>query len=255
MNLEIQTRKSVRKYKINNVSKEHLELINNIIAETTSLNNIEIDCILIENGAVITDTFKGIISKYTKVIAPHYLVFTSEKKEGHLENIGFIGEQIVLKMIALGIGTCWIGGINKNLLIEKVKIKDNHVYVIVIAFGYPIEALSIVNKRNRINLEKIVTGNIHDSLKTTLEALHVAPSTINSQPWRIVANDLVWDMYLESKNMITKKIIFDKNKIDIGIGLSHIFITAKENKYTVEFNNKSKANIKNKEYITTITFN
>ena len=42
------------------------------------MTTIPMEVFLIEDGEKITDTFKGLISKYTKVVAPHYLAFTSE---------------------------------------------------------------------------------------------------------------------------------------------------------------------------------
>ena len=46
----------------------------------------------------------------------YHLAFTSEIEEGHLENIGFIGKEIVFRLTEIGIGTCWLGCeiFNKN---------------------------------------------------------------------------------------------------------------------------------------------
>ena len=40
--------------------------------------------------------------------APLYLLLLSEEKEGWLENAGFVGEQLFLKLIELGLSACWL---------------------------------------------------------------------------------------------------------------------------------------------------
>ena len=110
-------RRSVRNYQETSISQVDIEKIKTIISETNHLNdNIPMECYLIEDGSKIINTFTSLMSKYTKISAPHYLAFTSESKDDYLENIGYIGEQIVLKMTELGIGTCWVGvSINQNI--------------------------------------------------------------------------------------------------------------------------------------------
>ena len=40
--------------------------------------------------------------------APLYVLLLSEEKEGWLENAGFVGEQLFLKLIELGLSACWL---------------------------------------------------------------------------------------------------------------------------------------------------
>ncbi|MBU3161403.1 nitroreductase family protein [Clostridium frigoris] len=253
----IKLRKSIRKYKDVDVSPEHLQNIKTIINGAKHLfNNIPMEVLLIEDGSKITDTFKGLISKYTKVKAPHYLAFTSEIQEGHLENIGFIGEEIVLMLTELGIGTCWLGSAIKQDLFKTIfTVKENQNYIILIAFGYPLEPLKPVTTRKRFDKSKIITGALDTQYETIVQSIIDAPSAINSQPWKLAINNNKFDLFLENKNILTKKILKDTNHIDIGIGLSHLYNSAIELGYKIELKKASHKDMGNSEYIISAILN
>jgi hypothetical protein len=82
-------------------------------------NNINIKIHLVENGQSIHDILPGIIGGYGKVRAPHYLIVTSEEKEGYLQNIGYTLQGVVLKLTAMSLSTCWLGGSIKNGLLDN----------------------------------------------------------------------------------------------------------------------------------------
>ncbi len=257
----INSRKSIRNYKDISVSAEHLQKIKTIINEAKPLfDNIPMETFLIEDGKKITATFKGLIGKYTKVEAPHYLAFTSEIKEGHLENIGFIGEEIVLKLTELGIGTCWVGAAVKEEIFKAiVKVQDKQRYIILIALGYPVEALKPVETRKRLGRSKVVTGSYENQYEnkyeTIIKALIDAPSAVNSQPWKLFINNNKFDLYLENRNILTKKLLKDMNHVDMGIGLNHLYNSAIELGYKVELKKTSHNEEGNSLYIISAILN
>ena len=60
-------------------------------------------------GAEAGSLLKGCVGYHDLMIeAPHYLVIASEPAPSYLENAGFMGEDLVLKMTELEIETCWI---------------------------------------------------------------------------------------------------------------------------------------------------
>jgi len=257
MMLAINSRKSIRNYKDTKVSAEHFEKIKTIINEAKPLfDKIPMDVVLIEDGEKITSTFKGIIGKYTKVKAPHYIAFTSEIAEGHLENIGFIGEEIVLKLTELGIGTCWLGSTIKAGMFKKLfKIKDKQTFIILVAFGYPTIEIKPVETRKRLDKSKVVTGAFEKQYETIIQALIDAPSAINSQPWRLLIKDNKFDLYLENKNLLTKMMLKDTNHIDMGIGLNHLYNSAIELGYNVELNKTPHNELGSSLYIISVILN
>jgi nitroreductase len=245
------SRKSIRNYKDKNLSPEHLQKVKTIINEAKPLfNNVPMETLLIEDGKKITSTFKGLIGKYTKVEAPHYIAFTSELKEGHLENIGFIGEEIVLKLTELGIGTCWVGtAINEDEFRTITKVQDKQSYIILIAFGYPTEELKPVATRKRLDKNKVVTGTYENQYETIIQSLIDAPSAVNSQPWKLSVMSNKFDLYLENRNILTKKMLKDMNHIDMGIGLNHLYNSALELGYKIELKQTTHSEMGNAKYI------
>jgi nitroreductase len=253
----INLRKSTRNFKENSVSKSDLQKIKTFINEAKPLfENIPMEVLLIEDGEKIKATFKGLMDKYTKVKAPHYLAFTSQIQEGHLENIGFIGEEIVLKLTNLGIGTCWVGSaIKQDVFKNIVKVQDKQSYIILVAFGYPVEELKPVATRKRLDRSKLVTGAYENQYETIIQSLIDAPSAVNSQPWKLSINNNKFDLYLENRNILTKKMLKDMNRIDMGIGLSHLYNSAVELGYKVELSQTSHSEVGNSLYIISAILN
>lgn len=247
----INFRKSIRNYKEESVSPEDLKKIKNIINEAKPLyENILMETFLIEDGEKIQDTFKGFIAKYTKVKAPHYLAFTSEIVEGHLVNIGFIGEEIVLKLTQLGIGTCWLGApIKQDQFKTIVNVQGDQKFIILIALGYPVKQLSLVENRKRLDKSKVITGAYENQYEPIIQALIDAPSAINSQPTKLSIDNNKFDLYLENKNLLTRNMLKDTNHIDVGIGLNHIYNSAVELGYFVELKQTPHNELGNSPYI------
>ncbi|CAH2214854.1 nitroreductase family protein [Tepidibacter aestuarii] len=252
----MKSRKSIRKYQEKPVSKKDFEKIAQFITQAKPLHKeTDMDVIVFEDGEKIKQTFTGIAKLYAKVKAPHYLAFTSETKEGYLENIGFIGEQIVLRMTELGIATCWLGSpIDQKIFSRIANVKNNQSYIILIAFGYPETEFSFITNRKRLKIEEFVSGDIYDIHVPIIEALNIAPSAVNSQPWRVVSEGNTWHIYLNWKNALNKKILYTMNKIDIGIGISHIVFAAEELGYNVSMKKENTGELKKHEYITSIAF-
>ena len=99
MNEIIRKRKSIRKYDLTPLDAATLEKVRAKIAGVKPLYSN------IRYSIEITDKTKGIMG----VKAPHYLIFGSEEKDGSLENIGFIGQQMDLFFSASELGSCWLG--------------------------------------------------------------------------------------------------------------------------------------------------
>ena len=99
MNEIIRKRKSVRKYDMTKLDAATLEKVQAQMENVTPLfPNI---CYSIE----LAEKTKGLFN----IKCPHYLIFGSEDKDGYLENVGFIGQQLDLFLSANGLGAVWLG--------------------------------------------------------------------------------------------------------------------------------------------------
>ena len=139
-------------------------------------------------------------------------------------------EKIVLDMTAAGLGSCWLAGTCKSKDIEKaVKLSKGEKVVAVIPFGIPadhkrfIEVLqgSMVRSRSRKPFEKLfsLSADAPQCYSQILEAVRLAPSAANAQPWRII---------VDSSGNATFTSATDNayTMLDMGIALSHFTLAA-----------------------------
>lgn len=155
----------------------------------------------------------------TRWSAPYYLALYSEKKDNYLENIGFVFQQVSLFMQGIGIGSCWVG-------LGSIK-KKNPEFVILMAFGK-----SDKMTRNLVDFKRKGLEKISDSMDERLTPARLAPSAVNSQPWYFKHAGDGFDVYQVNQNIIKRQFFKKWNPIDVGIALSHMYIT---NEKTFEF--------------------
>lgn len=222
-------RRSVRKYSDKKLSRSFLDKLDKYTDDLDKLyGGININTHIVDS-AKIHHIISGIIGSYGKIKAPHYMVVTSENKEGYLENVGFAIEPLILKLTTAGIGTCWIGGhVPKGELEDILDIKKDHETVILISFGQA-EKRTLRNKKKakRKDISKITIGNLKDGWKKFIECAKYAPSALNTQPWRFKTEKDRLHAYSIKRSRFTKMITGDLHllhRIDVGIALSHIKI-------------------------------
>ena len=111
------------------------------------------------------------------------ILLYSEKKEGYLPNIGYIGQQLDLWLASMNIGALWFG-IGKT----DVASEANLDFVIMIAIAKMEESQFRKNmfKSKRKPLEEIWSGEHY------LEIANIArfaPSACNTQPWIVESSE------------------------------------------------------------------
>ena len=71
-----------------------------------------------------------------------------------------------------------------------------------------------------------------------LEAVRLAPSASNKQPWRIIKEGHIWHLYIQRTRKYPPSIFkllingSDLQQIDLGIAMAHFDLSAKENQIT-----------------------
>lgn len=207
-------RKSVRKFDSNKLNDSTLREIDRLIKEMKPLNHSIRTKVIVESSEEVGGLFA--------IKAPHYLLVYSESAEDALVNVGYMLQQMDLKLSEMKLGCCWLGMAKPSRKREDIGDLD---FVIALAIGTPNEAYyRSLEGFNRKPISAISEGTGHNEL---IEAVRVAPSATNSQPWYIkVASDQL-DVY-RVKNNPLKALVMDRmNQIDIGIALCHLHIAAK----------------------------
>ncbi len=141
----------------------------------------------------------------------------SEKKDGYLPNIGYIGQQLDLHLASLDIGSLWFG------IGKTEESMEGMEFVIMIAIAKVEKSRFRKNmfKSKRKPLGEIWFGEHY------LEIANVArfaPSACNTQPWTVEGSEGELKVYRYKKPgkrgiMPADKVIY-YNRIDIGIFLS-----------------------------------
>ena len=55
------------------------------------------------------------------------------------EDIGLAGGQMLLQAAALGLGSCWVGGVNRKAIGEILHVPESHEVVGLLTLGFPAE--------------------------------------------------------------------------------------------------------------------
>jgi len=203
MNEIIRKRKSIRKYDTATLDAAALEKIRAQISKIKPLYPE------IRYTVEIANKTKGLFN----IKAPHYLIFGSEEKEGSLENIGFIGQQMDLFLSGSGLGSCWLGAAKPE---EK---EDSPLpFVICMAFGKPAEPVH----RELSEFKRKPLTEISEGTDRRLEAARLAPSAVNAQNWYFIATEGEIRCYRIKSNSLLGFIYNRMHCIDMGIALCHI---------------------------------
>lgn len=151
------------------------------------------------------------------VKAPLYLVVSGEGNEREIESAGFLVEHFVLWLDSQDFGSVFLGSskdVDKNL-----SGKD----LIVLAFGTtegPVHRDISAFKRKPI---EDITNAPEDAC---IQAVHLAPSGMNIQPWYLEKTDtgvLLYEKILKGPLALA----YSKIDIDMGIALCHYSLACK----------------------------
>jgi nitroreductase len=185
--------------------------------------------------------------------APHYVAVFSEAKEGYLTNVGFMLQQVDLFFSAGGLGSCWQGIPSPTK--ELLKSSDLE-FVIFLAFGKPKEPESLhrssILEFKRKPLQKITNITGADEL---MEAVRLAPSATNSQPWFFTGDVNIIHAYSVKPGFIKGLMIKKYIPIDMGIAICHLKVALEHSgkKAEIVFDKTAKTNApKGHEYIASL---
>ncbi len=207
---QLARRKAMRKFDCGltlsrEAQKEILALTETLIPLT---EGIEVKFRLVEKGGT-TAKFGG-----------YCLLLYSGKQPHYLLNAGYLLEQVDLLLAARDIGCCWLG-----LAKPDIPQYEGLDYVIMLTLGKskPQDFRGGSRDFRRKSLDKIWSGAF-DPLVT--EAVRLAPSACNCQPWRFASAENKIQVYREPhpKTFIPPSQRPFLNSIDLGIALCFLDI-------------------------------
>ena len=160
------------------------------------------------------------------------------------EAFGYAFEKIVLFAESLGVGTTWIAGTMDRQAFERaVRLEEGEVMPCVSPLGYAAKKMSLretmmrkgVRADSRLEFSALFFRGSFDSplspasagdLAPALEAVQLAPSAVNKQPWRVVLCENKAHFYLKHNRGRTPDGGWDVQKVDMGIALCRFALAA-----------------------------
>lgn len=246
----IYVRKSVKKFSMDKLDQTVLEHIVHFAESIPMLS----DDIKVSYKVVEFQELKRLQPGILTVKAPYYLVLYSTREAGYLLNAGNAIEQIALYITARGLGTCYINSLNLKASGEN---GGEYEQVIALAFGEgEYEVYRQNGKAKRLPIKDIVIfkEEVDKNIRNIVTAARLAPSGMNSQPWRMVVYNNRIHLFCK-KNIFMKNVMKETRLIDMGICLAHLLIAAEEmwlEAKPVSINNISSQNFKKNDYIISV---
>ena len=166
---------------------------------------------------------------------------------GAMEDLGWVVERTVIDLWAAGWASCWIGGVFSRTKAASLTGASGEEFVpIVVALGREAEQRSLLDRlvtraarsRQRKPLAEICfmpDGSVlnGDALAPpwgiVLEALRMAPSASNKQPWRLVLSpdSRGWMLFLDEDRLYNNSLgNTHLQNIDMGIAMYHFAAAA-----------------------------
>ena len=231
----IRTRKSVRTFDGKAVTENDIKKLTEYIKTITNPYDIPVEFVLLD--AKEHGLSSPVIQRENLYVAGKVPL-----TEHCAEAFGYSFERLVLYTWSLGIGTTWIGGTMKREMFEKeAGVNSGEVMPCVSPLGYPAKKRSIkeigmrtaIRADKRIKNEELFFENDFSTplrtdditIQNALEAVRLAPSAVNKQPWRIVKCGNAYHFY-EKKTLGSNGAAWDVQKVDLGIAICHFMSIA-----------------------------
>jgi nitroreductase len=212
-----------------------IELTSYLEKNATDFNGVSVPIQLIEKVSVNSDRMKldyGLIKGHQT-----YLLGTIENNLISRVSYGYVMEKAVLNATSLGLDSCWVGYFDSQYF-KEIELTDGKVIPSIVIIGYGLSKQSftdnILRKIVGATRRKAWSGLFYNYsnlnplaeaeagiLAEPFEMLRLAPSSGNTQPWRVFYNIGDSIVHFFKKPISARYEKDGLHDIDMGIALSH----------------------------------
>lgn len=225
----IARRKSRRSFDGKALSDEQLDLLRNLEAEELGVARLHTHFMHRPGG--LDHVFRGVVGSYGKTTgASALLAFTAPSSVSWAAGMecGYVGQQFVLMAEHLGLGSCWNGGMfGVKQLMGLVPLGPDERVVSLIALGTPLSGADELGRLAKLvfkrkSIQQIASEALLKSaeyIPHAVEAVRLAPSAINRQPWLmdLAGDDRVLLRAAKEGGLVP---------VDLGIAMLHFRVAA-----------------------------
>jgi hypothetical protein len=181
--------------------------------------------------------------------ASQFLVGSVQEKDKSLQDFGYCMEKVILYCTQTGVATCWLGGtFRRAQFAREIQVKETEIIPAITPLGYstmkPSLADSLVrtaagsNRRKKWEtlfyhdrMDQPLNLALSEAYRIPLEAVRLAPSASNRQPWRIIKEqeNPIFHFFLKrTRGYIRPFSGRSLQDVDMGIAMCHFEHTAHE---------------------------
>ena len=237
----IERRKSIREFSSKEVSSEQKQELAEFFAEAKRLDpGIEMEIMFFDGDT--KNRLEGVAGyRGHAFMAPAYLVLLSENKPHYMENSGFVGENLCLKLTDMGLEHCWLTVDDAAVTKKTLLIHSDKEVSTILAFGHgkrelKLKRLDIFSPADvrfsereghvapKIAQSELVYNKtwgtpmdwsenaVDPDLDQAFYAASLAPSFLNRQPYRFINREKDILLLAKKEDMTTE----DDTYLDIG---------------------------------------
>jgi nitroreductase len=172
----------------------------------------------------------------------NYLLGKSKSDITSRVEYGYIVEKVVLKATEMNLSTCWVGYFDDSYF-DEVKFESGFEIPSIIVIGYQEKRATFLDKfvgfsaksttrlnwdtmffnhKSKTAIDRSAIGKYSDSL----EMVRLAPSSGNTQPWRIFFDGIANEFHFYKKPVSKRYESKGLHDVDMGIALSHFELTS-----------------------------
>ena len=190
--------------------------------------------------------------KSPALVGERYYVAAKVKRAENFEiAFGYEFERFCLEAAAAGLGTVMLAAsLNREAFEQAMQVGNDEVMPVASPVGYPAKKRSMreramrkaIGADDRLAFGELFFAGSFDSpllpddaggLLAALEAVQLAPSAANKQPWRLVVDGSKVHFY--EQRTVKESPLGDVQKVDMGIALVHFDLVARESGFVTRF--------------------
>jgi nitroreductase len=188
-----------------------------------------------------------------------YILGMSKSTAASRVNYGYLMEKVVIKATEMDMSTCWVGYFDSTYF-NEVPIEDGFEIPGIVIIGYSDDRQSYQDKFIRLSISaskrqswnklffnyKLKNPLTPEHVKKycdSLEMVRLAPSSGNTQPWRVFFEETENEFHFFKKVISERYELRGLHDIDMGIALSHFELTSLQNGLSGRWLKHAKENV------------